>query len=221
MRSKLIRAIALILVLSTALLSCSNKKATREEKIARFAEENSTFEKGQIVFIGDSITEKYDLRRHHKNAELKLYNRGISGDTTDWLIERLDISLFALAPRSIVLMIGTNDINYGKSAEEIALNYATILSLIALKLPDAEVTCVSIIPQNEKYSASAFDNNERIKATNEKIKALAELYGYKYVNLYDVLTDKDGFLKRGYSTDGLHLSRRGYKVYTETIKNKL
>ena len=43
-------------------------------------------------------------------------------------------------------------------------------------------------------------------------------YGYEYVNLYDELVDTDGLLKRGYSTDGLHLGRKGYEVWTRVMK---
>ena len=118
-------------------------------------------------------------------------------------------------------MIGTNDINYGRSADEIVATYSMILMLISQELNCAEVICVSIIPQNKEYSENAQENNERIKATNIRIKALAEVFGYEYVDLYSSLTDKDGLLRKGYSYDGLHLSGRGYRVWTRIMKDRI
>lgn len=217
--------LALLLVAATgiAVFELTKEKGTKtyDEKVAAFANENSSLEKGQIVFLGDSITAGYRLGVHYRNSDLETYNRGISGDTTDWLLTRLQTSLFDLAPSKIVLMIGTNDINLGKRPEEIAKNYESILNLIASELPDAEVWCVSIIPQNNKYSAQTQENNRRIQETNREIERVASTYGYQYVNLYDRLTDKEGFLRRGYSTDGLHLNFWGYCVWTDVMKEHL
>lgn len=211
----------LVLSIATASFIWNKKSMTYDEKVAGFASENSKLEKGQIVFIGDSITAGYKLNLHYFDSTLKTYNRGISGDTTDWMLSRIQVSLLDLEPSKIVLMIGTNDINANKSAEEIALNYDAILALISSKLPDAEVICISIIPQNTTYSDDAEENNLRIRQTNEKIEALSSSYGYEYINLYDNLTDDAGLLKQGYSRDGLHLNFRGYIAWTKALKDRL
>ena len=215
--------IALVILATCATLiiwkwNLNNKSLTYEEKVEAFALENSKLTSGQIVFIGDSITAGYNLERNYSDLSLEVYNRGISGDTSDWMLTRMQVSVLDIKPSKIVLMIGTNDINGGKSPEEIAQNYENILSLIALNLPDTEVFCVSVIPQNTKFSKNAAENNLLIQKTNEKIRGLVQEYGYEYVNLYDELVDADGLLKRGYSTDGLHLGRKGYDVWTRVMK---
>ncbi len=210
--------LAVAVIIGIFIMKYAKGTITYEEKLENFASENSSLEKNQIVFIGDSITAGYRLNRHYRDLKLKTYNRGLSGDTTDWLTTRLQISLFDLVPTQVVLMIGTNDINSGKSAEEIAANYEHILSLIASNLPNAKVCCISIIPQNTEYSQSASENNLRIKETNKKIEVIAQSFGYEYVNLFDRLTDENGLLKRKYSSDGLHLNSKGYRVWTEAMK---
>ena len=197
------------------------KSLTYEDKVAGFASENLGLKKGQIVFIGDSITAGYKLNFYYYDSPLEIYNRGISGDTTDWMLTRMQVSLFDVEPSKIVLMIGTNDINANKSAEEIASNYNAILNLILSNLPDAEVICVSIIPQNTKYSKDAAINNMRICETNSKIETLVESYGYVYINLYDSLTDYSGLLKKSHSKDGLHLNFMGYMAWTKAMRDVL
>lgn len=217
----LVRTLSTVLILALMLSSCAERTSTRDERIAEFVRENPTLKTGQVVFIGDSITAKYKLGSHYRKSELEYYNRGISGDTTDWLITRLDVSLFDIRPSKIVLMIGTNDINAGKTPDEIAANYRTILTLISGELPSAKVITVSIIPQNEKYSMEARENNARIQSTNARVETLAKEFGYEYVDLYSHMVDRSGLLRRGYSCDGLHLSRRGYRVWTRVMKDRI
>ena len=226
-RTKII-TVAIIFLLTVAILAhlifaltARGRSRTYEEKVAAFAKENSALKRGQIVFIGDSMTARYKLNRHYNDLELAVYNRGISGDTATWLQARLQTSLLELAPSKIVLMIGTNDINYGKSAQEIANDYENILRLIRQDLPNAEIFCVSIIPQNTDYSQDALSNNTRICESNEKIKALANSYEFEYIDLYSLLVDEGGLLNGKYSADGLHLNNKGYAVWTGTIKERL
>lgn len=201
--------------------SANRKPKTYEEKVAAFMSENAKLKEGQIVFLGDSITAGYKLNAHYSDLDLETYNRGISGDTANWIMARIQVSVLDILPSKIILMIGTNDINAGKSAEEIAVLYEHILELFSSQLPQTEVFCVSIIPQNTDYSEDAAKNNLRIQETNARIESLAEKWGYQYVNLYDELKDENGFLKRSYSTDGLHLGNKGYKVWTNTMKKFL
>lgn len=212
---------AAVLIVGVFHLIERGKPRTYEEKVAAFVEENPALKSGQIVFIGDSMTERYKLDRLYKDLELEVYNRGISGDTAAWLQTRLEASLLAPAPSKVVLMIGTNDINYGRSAEEIATDYESILRRMRQNLPEAEIWCVSIIPQNTDYSEHAAGNNAQIREANEKIKALACSYGLEYVDLYSLLVDENGLLDGKYSSDGLHLNRKGYAVWTDVMKELL
>lgn len=214
----IIALIIFAIAITLLVLNLNNKSMTYEEKVAAFELENPTLKKGQIVFLGDSITARYKLGHSYSDLSLEVYNRGISGDTADWIIARMKVSVLDIEPSKVVLMIGTNDINGTKGADEIAQDYDNILGLLASNLPDTEVICVSIIPQNTKFSQNAAQNNLRIKQTNEKIRELAREYGYEYVNLYDELTDTDGLLRRSYSADGLHLGRKGYEVWTRVMK---
>ena len=228
MRKKKIMILIVALLLAVAVVGAlgffwvgRGKPRTYEEKVAAFVEETPTLKQGQIVFIGDSMTERYKLDRAYKDLDLEVYNRGISGDTATWLQARLGVSLFDLAPSKVVLMIGTNDINYGRSAEEIAGDYESILHLMRQNLPDAKIWCVSIVPQNTDYSEGAAQNNAQIREANEKIKALACSYGLEYVDLYSLLVDENGLLNSKYSSDGLHLNNKGYAVWTNALKERL
>ena len=119
-----------------------------DNKCLAFGVQNANASKGQIVFIGDSITDLYLLDDHYADLPFACYNRGIGGDTTSGVLKRLKVSLFDITPKTVVLLIGTNDINGGVGDEVILSNYRQIIDEIFDNLPGVELYCVSIIPQN-------------------------------------------------------------------------
>ena len=193
-----------------------------DKKCKSFSEENADLAKGQIVFIGDSITDLYVLDDHYSDLSLECYNRGISGDTTFGVMDRLKISLYDIDPSIVVLMIGTNDINGGHNVNLIMQRYAWIMDDIYANLPGVELYCMSIIPQNsqlEEYTSIRIDHTTPvIMSANEMIRQLADEKGATYLDLFTLVADGDNHLIRGYSDDGIHLNYAGLAVWTDLIK---
>ena len=194
-----------------------------DKKVAQFTMENGNFSKGQIVFIGDSITDLYHLDDYYQDLSLRTYNRGIGGDVTGMLLKRIQVSLYDLEPTKVVLMIGINDINGGVSTDTILENYDNILKGIKTKLPSAKVYTMSILPINSDLPSYVDVNKstERILAINEEIKTMATNYSYKYMDLFSLVKDDSNHLKKEYSLDGIHLSEQGFVTWTNLIKPEL
>ena len=215
------------LVTTSILLSVKRNVEVSEDyydkKVAQFTMENGNFSKGQIVFIGDSITDLYHLDDYYQDLPLRTYNRGIGGDVTGMLLKRIQVSLYDLEPTKVVLMIGINDINGGVSTDTILANYDNILKGIKTKLPTAEVYTMSILPINSDLLAFVDLNKstERILTINEEIKTMATNYSYQYMDLFSLVKDDDNHLKKEYSLDGIHLSEQGFVTWTNLIKPEL
>ncbi len=218
-----------LLVAATVILSVLLFRKTEMQeksyytlKCESFAVQNANLSKGQIVFVGDSITDLYPLDSYYSDLPLAAYNRGIGGDTTTGVLKRMDVSLFDLAPSKIVLMIGTNDVNVGESVDSILERYEKILDQIKEKLPNAELYCMSIIPQNYDRDLVSEDDvdgyTEKILQLNPEIKRLSEKKGASYVDLFSPLADDSLLLKKEYSDDGLHLNSKGFRVWTDILK---
>ena len=114
-------------------------------------------------------------------------------------------------------MIGTNDINGGKSTDDLIANYTKILQEISINLPDTQVYCMSIIPQNYTFTADADKNAVKILEANARIETLANQFGYTYVDIFDDLADENNILIAQYTDDGLHLNHLGYIVWTNKL----
>ena len=192
-----------------------------EKKCASFAVQNTNLSKGQIVFIGDSITDFYPLDTYYADLPLATYNRGIGGDVTAGVLARLQVCLYDIAPSKIVLLIGINDINSGVPSDKIVENYAAILTSIKQNLPSTQVFCLSVLPMNktvEAYGVNLSAATARIKALNDSILTLAGKQGYTYVELFSHFADDNEQLFATCSDDGLHLNAAGFAIWTNVLK---
>ena len=191
-------------------------------KVTSFGVQNANLSSGQIVFIGDSITDLYPLDSYYADLDRACYNRGIGGDTTQGVIDRLKVSIFDVNPSTIVLMIGTNDIDGGIPNDKIIENYKIILSEINRNQPMVELYFMSVIPQNkdlESYTQLDVDkNNKTILTINEEIRKLCDEFGCTYVDLHSSLLDDNGYLRKEFSDDGIHLNANGFEVWTNLLK---
>ena len=191
-----------------------------DKKVAAFAVENANYAKGQNVFIGDSITDLYHLDEYYSDLDKATYNRGIGGDTTIGVLNRLDVSLYQIVPSNIVLMIGINDINSGYLEDDIIARYTSILDNIKSNLPSSKLFVMSILPMHDAMQGyiDLNKNTEIIISINSKIKLLAEERSYQYMDLFSLVKDEDNHLIKAYSDDGIHLNDAGFRVWTDLVK---
>ena len=194
----------------------------KNTKIENYTHLNKSYcSKNQIVLIGDSITDFYNhyelFDTFSEKTGLKIYNRGISGDTTNRLYERLYDNALCIEPSFLVCLIGTNDLSFGADGEYVADKIKSVILETKKHCPECKIAIQSVYPvvNNKKR------NNKRIKALNELIKALCEHEKVDYIDLYDALCDSEGKLNSEYSYDGLHLNVKGYEVTTEAISKFL
>jgi lysophospholipase L1-like esterase len=170
-----------------------------------------------LVFLGDSITDEGEWDKLFPN--LSAENRGIGGDSTLGLLNRLD-QVIALQPSRIFLMIGTNDLCYNRSIKDTLANYNQILAKLHERLPNTHVYVESILPFNDTiFPARGLRTNSNILQLNTGIKKLASQYNYLYIDLVPAFSGLDGRLPAQYTRDGLHLNDAGYQLWREQIKS--
>lgn len=187
-----------------------------DQKVASFKEQNRHVLHGGIVFVGDSITQDFPI--HDYFSGMLVYNRGIGGDTTVGLLSRLNESIFELQPRTVVLLIGTNDFALLKTTpEQVRDNMKTIVSQIKAMLPSANIILESIYPVNPALDRfSVGDRSNRIiRETNRLLKSLRDV---TYVDLAVLLANEAGDLSPEFTVEGLHINQNGYALIAKTLK---
>ena len=170
------------------------------------------------MFLGDSITELYDLDEHF--PDMPVVNSGISGNVTEDILDDMRGRVYQYNPSKVFLLIGTNDIQEEVSEEDIVNNIKEIISSIKANRPYAEIYLESIYPVDEDKEASRDRTNEVIMDINDQLEKYCRDEDITYINLFDLLVDPDqeeAEIRDEYSDDGLHLTEEGYEIVTKEI----
>lgn len=185
-----------------------------KNKVAKFSEEKH--EEGKIIFIGDSMFSYWDINSNLKNDNI--INWGIGGDTTLGVLDRLDI-LIKLKPKVVVVSIGSNDLIRipNTTFEDIAYRINLIINKLEDNIANVEVHVLSILPILNKEGIT--NQNYLRERTNEQINEINDLLE-TYTDTIDVnsiLKDTFGNLDANYTSDGVHLNKEGYKIFSKEI----
>lgn len=189
-----------------------NVKAVEQyykDKVASFAEDNKWIlpYETDVAFIGDSLTDGYDVEKFY--PEYNVANRGIGGDTTYGLLARLDVSVYQIKPKVVVMLIGANNL------QTMFEDYEKLITGIKENLPDTELVICSLTSMGREWGK----NNHLAAYNNVKIRAIANKHGCHFVDLYTPLLNfETNEIYEHYTTDGGHLTEDGYNVLTQNIK---
>ncbi|MGL5317175.1 MAG: GDSL-type esterase/lipase family protein [Bacteroidales bacterium] len=212
------RKLLMALLLSASLSSVAQRGfSTYWHQRASLFEE-LTITKKDIVFVGNSITDGGEWFEFFNNPRVK--NRGISGDRTVGILDRLD-HIVKGTPKKIFLMIGINDLSHGTPVDTIAGNIALIVDQIREKSPKTKVYLQSVLPVSDekKMFGSHTAKAKDIEPLNALLKTIAEERKITYIDLYSrFINPETGKMNLKYSNDGLHLLGAGYTFWAEIVK---
>ena len=179
-----------------------------ESKYEIYREENEKYDDYEVdvAFLGDSLTDGYDLAKYYPN--IVTANRGIGGETSYGLEGRMALSVYDLKPKVAVMLIGGNNL------DTMLDNYENLLIGMRDNLPETKVVLVSLTAMGRDW---AFKN--KIAAYNNVvIKKRAAKYGFEFVDVYTPLFDETtGELNSSYTNDGVHFNESGYRVVTDAL----
>jgi len=150
-------------------------------------------------------------------------NQGISGETSAGLLRRLDL-FEDTTPETIFVMIGINDVIRGVEDRTLLANQQEIVRDLKESHPKAQIVLQSILPHaGEAATWEGRDRlleipNTRIRELNRELEAIAREEGIYFLNLYPIYADAAGNLRMEYSTDGLHLSSKGYEIWSVALQ---
>jgi sialate O-acetylesterase len=170
-----------------------------------------------IVFIGNSITNGTEWNELFPRKHVK--NRGISGDTSKGVYDRLD-PVVKGKPAKIFILIGINDISRGIEVKTIVQNMKRIVKEIQKKSPKTKIYIQSILPVNPDFGMfKGHEKPQLIKEINQQYQNIAKEYNVNYINLYPhFLEEGTDRMNKKYTNNGLHLLGEGYLLWSKIIK---
>ena len=166
-------------------------------------------EKFTTMMLGDSITDE-GLWDELLNSDT-IQNRGISGDTTDGVLERLNP--MGKNIEKVFIMIGVNDIMRGKSVDEIYSNYLKIIQFFKEKKIKIHIQSTLYIGETRKANF-----NPKVEELNKRLEKYASENSITFINLNPILAPNK-ILKKEFTFDDLHLNGTAYKLWAQEIRN--
>jgi lysophospholipase L1-like esterase len=167
----------------------------------------------RVVFLGDSITDLWELRRFFPGKPY--VNRGIGSQVTAQMLLRFHQDVVALKPSAVVILAGVNDVQgflQQETAAQIETNYEAMADIAAqhgIRIVFGSILPVNNYTDNAK-SMLADRNPDELRAINRWLAAFCRDRGYQYADYYTALVDDRGLLQRALTTDGIHPLAPGY-----------
>jgi lysophospholipase L1-like esterase len=195
-------------------------KPRHQQKLAEIAKARQAGERIELVFIGDSITQGWENEgravwaRHF--AKHRALNLGFGGDRTENVLWRLQHGeIDGLAPKAVVMMIGTN--NTGDRREDprtTAAGIRRLLGEVQQRLPTTPVLLLAVFPRDPKPGTPLRRINEQI---NQHLAGFADGRRVHFLDINHALMNADGSLSPEVMPDWLHLSEKGYAAWAAAM----
>lgn len=165
-----------------------------------------------IIFLGNSLTDGNEWTEMFRDLRIK--NRGVSGDITEGVIHRLD-EIIRRKPLKLFIMIGINDLAKGISPDRIIENIKTIVSTVHSTSPRTKIYIQSMLPVNPGFNSfkGHTAKGKMVEAINKKLRQMASSHSYSFIDLYHQFVDSMGNLRNDLTNDGLHLNGDGYMLW--------
>ncbi|MHC4738402.1 MAG: GDSL-type esterase/lipase family protein [Planctomycetota bacterium] len=166
-----------------------------------------------VLFVGSSSIVMWKTRDYF--PELKVINRGFGGSQiaeVSYFAERI---VFPYRPKAIVFYAGDNDIAKGKTAQRVFEDYKNFVKATHTKIPQTPIIFIGIKPSLSRWKLWG-----EMKEANMVIKDFSA--GNENLFYFDSATPllgDDGRPKPElFKADQLHLSKEGYKLWTERLR---
>jgi hypothetical protein len=171
--------------------------------------------KPKTIFYGSSTIRLWDTL-YQDFKDYKPINLGFGGSTIAaccWFFD--EIVLPVKSATKIIFYAGDNDLGDGRHPEEVCIFYRELIFKLRQNFKKIPFYYISIKP-----SISRIEIMEKIIYTNKLIKN--EINNSKgnefFINVFDKMITKKGTpIKNYFDADGLHLSKKGYMVWKQTV----
>lgn len=183
-----------------------------------------------IVFIGDSITDYWDIESYLQlNNGKRMINRGIGNDRTQWVRDRFTADCIQLKPDWIVLSIGINNtktLDVDQSNDNQQQIKTRILEDIEAMIVMANenninIAVTTLTSTNRPKLEGFIPRSKLVQIINNEIKQLCIEHDALFIDYYTQMTEtKDDidYLRNELTDDGLHPHVFGYDIMAKVIE---
>lgn len=190
----------------------------------RYAEANAQLTvTPKVVFMGDSITDRWPYADSEFFSDNNFVGRGISGQVTSQMLLRFRQDVLDLHPKYVVILAGTNDIAANFGYIDMGKTFGHIASMCELaKANGVKPIICSVLPcAAYGWRPEITDVAEKVMQLNSMLEAYAKANRIKYVDYHSAMKDERNGLPENLAADGVHPTREGYDIMKQMILKAL
>ena len=169
---------------------------------------------GALLFIGSSTIRLWKTLAQDFPGH-RVINRGFGGSEIVDSTHFADRIIIPYAPRGVFLRAGGNDLNAGKTVEQVFTDYKDFVAKVHGKLPQTDIYFISLSPSIARWKQA-----DKEKQLNNLIKDyIAGKPHLKYIETYDMVLGADGQPRPElFVDDKLHFNADGNRVLAERVR---
>ncbi len=180
--------------------------------------ENQSIKQSKVVIVGNSLVQGFVPELMKKELPgVPIVNRGIGGDMTETLLERIEEDVLTLSPQTIIIEIGGNDMIYSKCLSQSQKNVELIVQKIHNKNPSTKVIFLAVPP------TLVPELNRIVPIFNLFLSEFARSKkNVTYLEVWDSMRNPDqirigdDFVRP--NGDPIHFNERGYEVWGKKLR---
>ena len=205
---------------ATATVCCAAQygdPARFEDAIRQFEKQDATNPPpaGAIVCTGSSSMRMWHKLIHQDLAPLPIVARGFGGSNMNDLLTFADRIVIAYRPRAVVIYEGDNDIAQGIDPAAIRDKLVALVEKIHAQLPKVRIYCLAVKPSIARWKLwpKMQQANQLLAAQCQRDERLT------FVDVAREMLDAQGQVKTDlFIADGLHMNRKGYVIWRDTLR---
>jgi lysophospholipase L1-like esterase len=208
---------ALTLALAPLALAAPEKWTDAINKFTQ-ADKTNPPPTGGVVFVGSSSIVKWTTLQKDFPGE-KVIQRGFGGSELADSVYYADRIVTPYKPRAVVVYAGDNDLNAGKTPEQVFADFKAFVAKVHASVPNARIVYIAIKPSPSRW---------KIKDKGERANALIaagcakDPKRLRFVDIWKPMLDAKGQPRPElFVADMLHMNAEGYKIWTPLVAAEL
>jgi lysophospholipase L1-like esterase len=168
---------------------------------------------GGVVFVGSSSIRLWDLAKYFPN--LSALNRGFGGSQMIDSVNHADLLVIRHKPRTVIVYAGDNDLAAGKSPQQVSDDFKAFVAKIRSALPETRVAYIGIKPSIQRWAIVG-----KVRQANALIREYCDTDDrLGFIDVDGPMLGWDGKPRKDlFVEDGLHLSPKGYALWTMLVQ---
>ena len=167
------------------------------------------------VLFGASITKGFNA--DSLLPEFKIVNRGVGGQSSTQLLARFSSDVLQLEPGWVVVKICAGNFNPSVNSQVIWDEFETML--LTARTRNIEPVVATIVPvtrRAEEYDG--YSISDQVRQFNAKAREFARQHGFRLVDYFEAIADREGFLPDDLARDAIHPNALGYEKMAEAYR---